>query len=108
MKRNGVILLIFVMVSCFLYSEKVEAIDKLDSTTDVSITFLKDEDNLLLPSILQPPLRQGEVTTNSHGKLPSTGDLITSVIWVLLGFSLLIVLVGVYCLKSIMAKMTWK
>ncbi|WYJ96982.1 hypothetical protein DOK67_0001285 [Enterococcus sp. DIV0212c] len=79
-----------------------EAVSKSD-TTDLKITFFKSEAPTLKEPIIEGLyLPEGNLSITHKGKLPSTGDLITSLIWTLIGCSVLIILVGVYSLKNIM------
>ncbi|EOH96675.1 hypothetical protein UAW_01840 [Enterococcus haemoperoxidus ATCC BAA-382] len=101
MKKNIFLLLLFVIGGCCFFGKTVEATQS-DATTDVMITLPKEEVPLELPPISQPPLLNDVATSPiSQGKLPSTGDLITSIIWTLLGCSLLIIFIGVYSLKHV-------
>ncbi|MBO0439049.1 hypothetical protein [Candidatus Enterococcus ikei] len=107
--KKYVVLLFFLIISCgILYGDKVEAASKMDQT-NLSITFLQGAPLKPEPPIIkEPTLLVGDTQIKSTGKLPSTGDLITSLIWTLLGFSIIIVFVGVYSLKNIMLKLSWE
>ncbi|OJG89718.1 hypothetical protein RV15_GL001559 [Enterococcus silesiacus] len=96
------------MINGLLAGKVVEATVKSD-TTEVGIVFKEGT-----PSLPKPPIDSKLPDTNmpyipkpssgTNGKLPSMGDLITSLIWTLLGCSILIVFVGVLSLKNIMLK----
>lgn len=107
--KKYVVLLFFLIIGCgTFYGDKVDAVSKIDQT-NLNITFLKDEPLKPEPPIIKEiALPVGDAQIKSTGKLPSTGDLITSLIWTLLGFSIIIVFVGVYSLKNIMMKLSWE
>ena len=107
--KKYVLLLFFLIIGCgTLFGDRVEAISKIDQT-DLTITFLQGESLKPEPPIIkEPTLSVGNAQIKNTGKLPSTGDLITSLIWTLLGFSIIIVFVGVYSLKNIMLKLSWE
>jgi len=99
------------MINGLFVGGSVEATVKSD-VTEVGILFKSEEvDAPILP---KPPTGSKLPDTNVpyvpkpsasiNGKLPSMGDLITSLIWTLLGCSILIVFVGVFSLKNIMLK----
>lgn len=75
--------------------------DRTTLNNNVGITFIKEEKPIVEPPIIQKPIG---VTPVDRGKLPSTGELITSLIWMLTGFSLLIVCLGIHSLKRMMLK----
>ncbi len=101
MKKYFFLIVFFVIGGCCFSEKPVEATQS-NATTDVMITFSKEEVPIELPPISQPPLLNNVAAPpSSQGKLPSTGDLITSIIWTLLGCSLLIIFIGVYSLKYV-------
>ncbi|WP_375180057.1 hypothetical protein [Enterococcus rotai] len=107
--KKYVVLLFFLIVGFgALYADKVEAASKADET-ELGITFLKGENvEPEIPIIKAPTLPIVDAPIQRSGKLPSTGDLITSLIWTILGCSIIIIFVGVYSLKNIMLRLSWE
>lgn len=102
MKKYSVLLFFLTSVIGVVLAGSAETVNASD-TTDVTITFFKSEVPLLQEPINNTlTLPESNLSATRIGKLPSTGDLITSLIWTLIGCSVLIVLVGVYSLKNIM------
>lgn len=99
--RKSIIVLFFLMCvgSLFMGNSATEAVTQRE--TDVGIAFKKMEKD-----DVQPPNNVG--TMKPTGKLPSTGELITSVIWMLLGTTILIFFVGMISLKTIMSNNLWE
>lgn len=96
------------MINGLLADQVVEATVKSD-TTEVGIVFKEGTSSLSKPPIASklPDTNMPYIpkpSSDTNGKLPSMGDLITSLIWTLLGCSILIVFVGVLSLKNIMLK----
>ena len=108
MKKCVTVLFFLMMINGLFVGTTVEA-TSISNTSEIGIVF-KTEAPVLpeplispkLPDTYMPALPKTSLGTN--GKLPSMGDLITSLIWTLLGFSILIVFVGVFSLKNIMLK----
>lgn len=74
------------------------------SVTDVGIEF----DEATKESI-EPPSKVDSIKPiKPMGRLPSTGELITSAIWMLLGTSVLIFFVGIISLKTVMSNKLWE
>lgn len=106
MKKYLFLLLCAFFLGSTLNSEVAQATDEI-GRTDLGITFAAEPSILPKPPIVKDPIVPIEgIKSKPIGRLPSTGDLITSLIWTLLGFSLLIVFVGVYSLKNIMLKLS--
>lgn len=106
MKKYVVLLFFLTSIGSVVFGEVVDAADQLENTvigiTNIGVTFGSHEDVNELPSTQFPVLPdEGGVAVPHSGNLPSTGDLITSIIWTLLGFSVLIVFIGVFSLKNI-------
>lgn len=98
--RKSIIVLFFLMCAgSMFFGNTTEAATQ--RKTDIGITFkeIKKDD-------IQPPNKVGPIKPT--GKLPSTGELITSVIWMLLGTSILIFFVGMISLKTIMSNKLWE
>lgn len=104
MKKYGLIIFFILGINLTFFNEKAEAAEKI-SDTELNITFDKD-DAVISPPIETPSIIPGEILTpvKNAGRLPSTGELITSVIWILVGLSILIVFIGVHSLKQVMIK----
>lgn len=103
MKKYGLIILFLMGINGLFFSEKVEAADSI-SETELGIIF-KQEDSLVDPPIIDPPILspiENPKIVKPAGRLPSTGELITSVIWMFVGLSILIVIVGVHSLRRVM------
>ncbi|EOH96638.1 hypothetical protein UAW_01803 [Enterococcus haemoperoxidus ATCC BAA-382] len=94
--------LLFFMITSGLFSGKIaEAKTNFDGT-DVGISFTvsdlaEPEQPLLIPEEPFPSIPNPKPI----GRLPSTGGLITSLILTLIGFSLLIIFIGVFSLRNI-------
>jgi hypothetical protein len=84
----------------------VEATGK-SVTTDVAIVFNdKPDPQPIVPKLPNPNVPDiPKPSPGYKGNLPSTGDLITSLIWTLLGCAVLIMFVGIFSLKKIMLRM---
>ena len=104
MKKYGLIILFILGINMAFFNEKAEAAEK-SSGTELNITF-SEEDVLINSPIETPSIIPGEILTPAKpvGRLPSTGELITSVIWMFMGLSILIVFIGVHSLKQVMIK----
>ncbi|WP_348921582.1 hypothetical protein [Enterococcus rotai] len=108
MKKYSVQIFFLMLVISVMLMGSAETVNA-SNTTDLTITFFKNEVPLLQEPINNTlTLPETNLSVTRLGKLPSTGDLITSLIWTLTGCSVLIVLVGVYSLKNIMLTTTWK
>ncbi|MBP2097247.1 hypothetical protein [Enterococcus rivorum] len=93
--------------------EATESLTTLNDPTSVGITLVKDD--TVTPPAPKPPVKDDVPllgTTAEIAKpgrrLPSTGELITSLIWIILGLSMLIVVVGVFSLRNIMQNLAWE
>ncbi|MFD2307029.1 hypothetical protein [Enterococcus termitis] len=75
-------------------------------STDVGIVFTDDQEQT--PIVPKLPSTPGpyipKPSPSVKGNLPSMGDLITSLIWTLLGCAVLILFVGIFSLKKIMLR----
>lgn len=102
MRKYGWIILFLIGVNGLFLSQQAEAAEKMDHT-EVGITFIKEVDSTPFPINPNPPI-PGEISTaiNPKKDLPSMGELLTSVIWLFVGVSLLIVAGGVYSWKKVM------
>lgn len=109
MKKYVVLLFFLIIMGGLLFGEKVEAIEQFD-TTPLNISFAREEPTKPKPPIIDEPTLPGTINPQPYrvGRLPSTGDLITSLIYTIIGFSFLLVVVGVFSLRNIMLKMTWE
>jgi len=78
--------------------------------TEIGISFKSADPNKPSPSpsIKEPTIPIDINPPKSVGRLPSTGELITSLIWTLIGCAVFIVLIGVYSVKNIMMKLSWE
>ena len=101
--KKYMLLLLFLMLAMVGELAVGEKVVEAAETTDLTITFFKSE----FPMVEEPikahlTLPETSLSATHSGRLPSTGDLISSLIWTLLGCSVLIILIGVYSLKNIM------
>lgn len=106
MKKYSILIFFLTVSSALLFGSTSEAAVKLDNT-EIGITFLKSTGDILEPPISPKPiLPENDIDPvpqlKNTSKLPSTGDLITSLIWTLLGFSVIIVFIGGLSLKKVM------
>ncbi|WP_430602801.1 hypothetical protein IGJ02_000107 [Enterococcus sp. DIV0724b] len=101
--KKFVVGLLFFMIISGMYSGKIaEAKTNFDGT-DVGISFtVNDLDKPEQPSLIPEEQFPSIPNPKPIGRLPSTGGLITSLILTLMGFSLLIIFIGVFSLKNIM------
>ena len=109
MKKYGLIILFLIGVSGLIFNENVEAAEQVGKigTTEVGIRFQKAdtlEDPIIEPPIISPTPLETPNIVKPGGRLPSTGELITSLIWIFLGLSILIIFVGVHSLRQVMIK----
>ncbi|MEI5990736.1 hypothetical protein [Enterococcus crotali] len=105
MRKCIVGLFFLLMVGGLLISKPAEAVVKSD-LTDVGIVFETDttpeEPFDKLPDTNVPYIPKP--ISNANGKLPSMGELVTSLIWTFIGCSILILFVGIFSLRNIMLK----
>lgn len=105
MKKYVVFILCLISISGLIYSSDVEAATK-DDQTNVGISFVNgagEENTTETPTLLVP--EEVSPTVKLSGKLPSTGELITSIIWTFLGLSVMIIFVGAYSLKRVIVSL---
>ena len=102
MKKGIIVLFFLTCFGSFFVAEPAQA-DVLRENTEVGITFSEKQKDTI-----QPPSKITPNTMKPVGKLPSTGELITSVIWILLGTSILIFFVGMISLKAVMSNNLWE
>jgi hypothetical protein len=119
-KMKKMTLALFIIIGCLtFYSDTVQATnsDTAQETSnhryfesEIGISFKSADPIKTSPSpIVKEPLLPIEGNPpKSIGRLPSTGELITSLIWTLIGCSVFIVFIGVYSLKNIMMKLSWE
>ncbi|ALS36780.1 hypothetical protein ABID30_002024 [Enterococcus rotai] len=107
MKKFILGLFFLVIVNGLFVGTTAEATIKSEAT-DVGVMF----NNKKVQQPIVPKLPDTNVpyipkpSPSFKGNLPSTGDLITSLIWTLLGCAVLIMFVGVFSLKNIMLRIT--
>lgn len=106
MKRNLVWLGLIICLGGLFVSETAVAIEKFDSTS-LNISFASQEPTPPKPPMIEEPEIPAQ-NPSRVGKLPSTGDLINSLIYTIIGCSFLLVVVGVLCLRNIMSRMAWE
>lgn len=110
--KKYVALLLFALIgsSCF-FGETSKAMEHNDKS-DVSITFVGTDKETLPPPGTKDPFEPQhtfpDVIPSHVGSLPSTGELVTSVIWLLLGLSLFIVCLSVFSFKKIIGQTVWE
>ncbi|WP_086314567.1 hypothetical protein A5821_002149 [Enterococcus sp. 7F3_DIV0205] len=102
MKKNIIVLFFLICLSSLSFGEPAEAASH-KGKTNVEITFQSEQ-----ASVLQPPSKENLESLKKVGKLPSTGELIASIIWLLSGASVLIFLVGMISLRTVMSKNVWE
>ncbi|MDR0922706.1 MAG: hypothetical protein LBM95_10040 [Lactobacillales bacterium] len=105
MKKYLIPLLFMLMGVNFLIGEKTQAASR-ENKSDLNITFMQGEDEIPVNHGAKEPFEPqdtlpGMEEPSSTGEFPSTGELITSVTWMLIGFSLLIVVVVIFSYKSL-------
>lgn len=108
MKKLIFLLFVLVGMGSTLHTVRAEAVSQEDKS-ELTINFLKDESSVLAPPATQNSLPNTNTeilgdTIKPKGKLPSTGDLITSVIWTCTGTFVLIILIGLVSLKKYYTK----
>ncbi|WP_348921153.1 hypothetical protein [Enterococcus rotai] len=102
MKKPVIVLFFLICLISLVFGKTTEAATRQEDT-NIGITFSSDQ-----KSAIEPPSKVTPGPPKSIGKLPSTGELITSVIWMLLGSSVLIFFVGIVSLRAVMSKNVWE
>lgn len=107
MKKICVSFVVFLCVILFLLipSGMTQAEEVKKSETEIGIEleiFTPKEDKV------KPPLINGGDNMSDHRLLPQTGELLTSLIIVLIGISLLIFVLGVLSIKQIYQTTYWE
>lgn len=101
--KKGIIVLFFLTCFVSLFCGETTEASARKGETEVGIIFSEKQ-----KEGIQPPNKITPNPSKPIGKLPSTGELITSVIWMLLGTSVLIFFVGMISLKAIMSNNLWE
>ncbi|WP_086314963.1 hypothetical protein A5821_002519 [Enterococcus sp. 7F3_DIV0205] len=107
MKKYSIIILCLMGMSSFLFCTNVQAMERSDQT-NVGISFLKEEMSLNPTKPVVPSSGETFPLVKPSGKLPSTGELVTSVMMTFIGLSLVIIFVGIYSLRRVMISSAWE
>lgn len=111
MKKYVVLFLLALIGSNCFFGVTSQAMEH-NNKSDLSITFVETDKETLLPQGEKDPFEPQhtfpEVIQSYSGSLPSTGELVTSVIWLLLGLSLFIVCLSVFSFKKIIGQAVWE
>ena len=105
--KKGINVLLFLTCLGGMFFFGTTEVRAAHPTTDVGIEFDKGSGS---KGTIQPPAKADPIkpTKKPMGRLPSTGELVTTSIWMLLGTSLLIFFVGMVSLKTVMSNKLWE
>lgn len=106
MATLGMIAILFCLFN--LFSVVASANKVIDKRTDIGVEFEKNNDGKVKPPIIKPPLIDGGGNTDNNKLLPQTGEMIASLIVMLIGLSIIVFITGVLILKHLYQELSWE
>ena len=107
LNKYKIVIVLLSIISVFYFEGSAEAANADDSRStvvnEVGISFFEEDIQPITPK-LPSVIPDTPIMLKPSGRLPSTGELITSLIWMLTGFSILVVFIGIISLKKMMLK----
>lgn len=106
MKIKSVRLSCLLVIICFFISLSQNQATTYRDDTDLGITFKKEKGTIVEDD--KPPLIDGGNNKPPVRMLPQTGEMLTSLIVILLGLSLFIFSIGIFTIKHLYREPGWE